>query len=1139
MKKIPAPRLALALTWGFTMLSIVILFASVHAVREKHQEAGVETATGYARLSAEHISGALKAVDLTLSILVDQLTEKKRLPGAVNGGMRPSDPAIAQYMELYRERLNGVAGLALTDVKGSMIKSVGNIVPVEILPSRFNEQLQSLASQQTAMSEAFRVSATSPLLMIVAKALHTPDGAFAGAVSVVIDLNETFTRFYSTLGLPSQATISLYDSDNHLLARYPELERQIGKTPQTPAVQLLLNAREGGKSAFAHSSIDQVDRLYVVESIGKFPVRLLVSLAEAQYMAPAITYSNMAIYIGLGLILFSIVLSYFAIRRRQVTDEANALIKSAQDSLMAHVAVLDRDGFIVSVNDGWREFANANAKELGVEPSHTGIGINYLEICQGANGDCSEEAADVRRGVQDVLNGHSPSYQTVYPCHSPAEKRWFQMMVAPLRTAKGGAVVSHTNITRLVQAEQALRESEQHFRTLANSGTAMIWTAGIDMGCGYFNEIWLNFTGRPLEQELGNGWTTGVHPEDISRCMHIYVAAFSRREAFAMDYRLRRRDGIYRWIQDYGTPRFDTQGQFIGYIGHCVDITERKESEESMRKLNQAVAQSPDAIIITDIEGNIEFVNQSFTANTGYQAEEVLGKNPRLLRSTKTPAEVHSSLWDAISRGQVWRGEVTNQRKDGSEIIHSATVAPVRDADGKTTHFLAIQRDITELRRVEAENLRLSLFDPLTGLPNRTMLIERMGRQLVQARLLDQQHALLIIDLDRFKTYNDARGHVQGDRLLVAVSRRLQDIFKSTEMLARMTGDEFALLLGDNPLLKENSGRHALSLANAVHAALQTPFEIDGEAITVTASIGIAMIPEVADDTTQDVVRRADTALHRAKENGGNQSAFFENKMLELVQQLFQIERDLRHGIQNGELRLFLQPQVLADGVMVGAEALVRWNHPEQGLISPVMFVPIAEESDLIVDIDTWITEEVCKVLSREAVSASQLRISVNISPRHFRQVGFVPWLKQVLAVHGTNPRQLTLEVTEGLVIDNMSDVIAKMNMLADMGIHFSLDDFGTGYSSLAHLKRLPINELKIDKAFVQDAPHDPNDGALVETILSIANYMHLKVVAEGVETLEQAEFLNVRAKVIHQGFLFGRPEPADVWLDRYFNKME
>jgi predicted signal transduction protein with EAL and GGDEF domain len=363
-------------------------------------------------------------------------------------------------------------------------------------------------------------------------------------------------------------------------------------------------------------------------------------------------------------------------------------------------------------------------------------------------------------------------------------------------------------------------------------------------------------------------------------------------------------------------------------------------------------------------------------------------------------------------------------------------------------------------------------------------------------------------------------------------------LLRDGDTLARLAGDEFAILLQDLGHHRDVASRRALAVAEKIHASMQLPFCFDrDDETTVTASVGITLIPESADDAPEDVLRRANTALHRAKDAGGNQTAFFENDMGVAARQRYTVERELRRAIPAGELRLYLQPQVDIAGHPVGAEALVRWQHPERGLLPPAVFIGIAEESDLIVDLGMWVLADVCRLMARETMAGYPLRLSANISPRHFRQPGFVPWVKDLLAATGADPTHLTLEVTEGLAIDNIDAIVAKMSELTALGIHFSVDDFGTGYSSLSYIKRMPIHELKIDKSFVQDAPIDPNDAALVETILSVAEHMHLQVVAEGVETEAQARFLNDRAGalgLIHQGYLYGKPAPAEDWIARW-----
>ena len=554
--------------------------------------------------------------------------------------------------------------------------------------------------------------------------------------------------------------------------------------------------------------------------------------------------------------------------------------------------------------------------------------------------------------------------------------------------------------------------------------------------------------------------------------------------------------------------------------------------EAQLRQLSLAVEQSPESVMITDLQARIEFVNETLLRISGYSREELIGQPARLLGSKLTPPERLAGLWQALRAGQAWSGELINRRKDGSLYTEAAWIAPIRQPDGSVTHYLAIKQDLTERQEADARIRHLSWYDPLTGLPNRVQLMQHLTQALATAG--GQTVALLLLNLDRFKTVNEARGQEAGDALLKALARRLRHTLPPGVLLARIGADEFAMAWSGLPADAQASHHALLQLAQRLHAALEEPLALGGpDRVTLTGSLGLATGPLGSDDSAAELLRRCTTALHRVKTAGGAETAVFEAEMGEAAQRRFRIERELREALRAGDqLQLFLQPQVNAQGQLVGAEALVRWQHPQQGMVSPAEFVPVAEESDLIVALGRWVFTEACRLSAQESAAGRPLRLSVNLSPRQFRQPDFVDWLRELLASSGADARLLTLEVTEGLVIDKIDEVVARMHELCALGLHFAIDDFGTGYSSLAYLKRLPIAELKIDKTFVQDAPVDRGDAALVETILAVARHMQLQVVAEGVETAAQAEFLAQRAAdVVYQGYLFGRPEPAAAWL--------
>lgn len=560
-------------------------------------------------------------------------------------------------------------------------------------------------------------------------------------------------------------------------------------------------------------------------------------------------------------------------------------------------------------------------------------------------------------------------------------------------------------------------------------------------------------------------------------------------------------------------------------------------SEASLRKLLRAVEQSPEAIVITDLREDIEYVNDAFVRRTGYEREEVVGRASAEYSSNGLAPAQREGLRTTLARGDSWAGEQVNYRKDGQALIESVVVAPIRQPDGRVSHYVELKQDITERKRAADEIHRLAHFDSLTGLPNRSTLMERLQTLHGRAgRPPSMQHALLLLDLDRFTTFNDARGSEMGDRLLCAVALRLSEILPAQSLLVRVAGDEFAVVLHGLGVDVSLASRHALAFAARLQATLLHPLRLEGDAqdAQLGASVGITLYPQSAGDSAHDALRRAGMALHRAKQAGGGRAAFFEQGMGEAAEQRFRLERELRQAIGAGELRLHLQSQVNVEGQLTGAEVLVRWQHPRDGLVPPGVFIPIAEESDLIVSLGEWVLAHACGLLAQPAFRERRLRLSVNLSARQFRQAGFVPQVRALLASSGADPRLLTLEVTEGLVIEDFDDTVAKMRELAELGVDISLDDFGTGYSSLAYLKRLPIQEIKIDRSFVHEAPTNADDGVLVEGILSVARHFGLRVVAEGVETQAQADFLSQRApEIVYQGYLFGRPEPDTQWLAR------
>ena len=548
--------------------------------------------------------------------------------------------------------------------------------------------------------------------------------------------------------------------------------------------------------------------------------------------------------------------------------------------------------------------------------------------------------------------------------------------------------------------------------------------------------------------------------------------------------------------------------------------------------LESTLSAIPDLLFELGLDGCIHHYRSARSGELAVPPEMFLG---RLLREVVPPeaaAGCHAALQAAhhtgYSSGHQFRlelGGVTHWFE--LSIARKESAAP-----GDEPRFIALSRDITERKQAEARSHQLAYFDALTGLPNRRMLLDRMEHALANAQKAAQVGAVLYIDLDNFKQINDARGHTVGDMLLMQVAQRLTQLQRPGDTVARLGGDEFVVLVHNVASDMESAGRAALLVAEEMRTALEAPYTIDTHLYSTTGSIGITLFPKRGEGV-EDLLREADTAMYRAKDLGRNRIRFYEAAMQADVQERLALEQDLKKAQALGQLAAFVQNQVDAAGNVVGGELLMRWDHPVRGNVPPSRFIPIAEASGLILRMGDWMIQQACETLSRLQGAGHALSLSVNVSERQFRQDDFVERVRHILAHTGANPALLILEVTESLLIEDLDDTIARMTEIVQLGVRFSIDDFGTGYSSLAYLKRLPLYELKIDKSFVDDTPDDPNDTAIVQSIISVARHLNLRVVAEGVETRAQADFLVESQCECLQGYLFGRPEPLAAWVGR------
>lgn len=581
---------------------------------------------------------------------------------------------------------------------------------------------------------------------------------------------------------------------------------------------------------------------------------------------------------------------------------------------------------------------------------------------------------------------------------------------------------------------------------------------------------------------------------------------------------------------DFG---YEDLARAIRYAMHRAELeTGLRENATRLNLSAQVVASAAESILVTDPNGIIESVNPAFTEMTGYSAEEAVGNTPRILNSGIQDSAFYEDFWRCITTTGGWQGEMWNRRKDGRIYPQWLTVRAVRDESGVTRHFVSIASDLTAIRRAESEVARLAHFDPLTGLPNRDRFKAELDLGLVRAQQMGQFGAVALLNLRRFREVNEALGFEAGDLLLKRLAQQLAQHLSGKDHLARVGADEFAMILVDLGAKRDDAARRALTILEHLLDVLRQPLAVTGEDYLAEAHVGVTLFPGAA-DVAPDVLRETETALRRVKQGAHESIAFFDTEMGDAARGRFNLEQELRYGITTDELRLFLQPQIDNAGNIAGFEALVRWQHPSLGLVPPGQFIPIAEDGNLIVSLDEWMLEQTCRLIANLTNRDHAISVSVNLSPRNFARDDLTERINRYLEETGANPGQLILEVTEGLFLHNTESAANKMRELAAHGIRFSLDDFGTGYSALSYLKKLPFHELKIDQSFIRDLPGDPDDVALVETILSVARHLKLHVVAEGVETAEQSAFLRSHGEVIQQGYLHGRPEPAQNWLSR------
>lgn len=684
------------------------------------------------------------------------------------------------------------------------------------------------------------------------------------------------------------------------------------------------------------------------------------------------------------------------------------------------------------------------------------------------------------------------------------------------------------DVSARMQAEERLRESEERFRATFQQAAVGIAHLALDGRWLRFNDKLCEIAGYTQVALLGATFQAITHPNDLARNLELQHQLIDGViENYSLEKRFTRKDGSEAWVAlteslvrtPAGAPKY--------FISVVEDISARKRTESSLLLAQRALESSANGIIITDClqpDNPVVYVNPAFERITGYSEAETLGRNCRFLSGDDHNQPGMAELRQAIEDKQEVRVVLRNFRKDGTLFWNELLVAPVRTEDGSVTHFVGVQNDISEQKRAEENLVHMATHDALTGLPNRSLLQDRIGQAIGRAERSQREIAVLFLDIDRFKNINDSLGHATGDALISILAQRLRSAVRMVDTVARVGGDEFVIVLTD-----VNHESDITQVLSNLLAAISQPVLIEGQDLSVSTSIGISTYPRDGRDVTS-LLKNADTAMYQAKAAGRNGFRFYAHDMNANAVDRLRLENDLRNAIKGNELMVHYQPQMeIESGRIVAAEALLRWNHPRHGLISPADFIPLAEETGLIVSIGEWVLRQVC-AQQRSWIEAGlpSIVIAVNLSPRQFHQPGIVEMIAQALRDYDLPSHLLELEITESSLMRNPEEAALLLGELSQMGFSLSVDDFGTGYSSLGYLKRFPLDALKIDRSFVTDIETNEDSASIAGAVIALAHSLGLKVVAEGVEQVTQMEYLRDLQCDMAQGYLLGRPMPAD-----------
>jgi diguanylate cyclase (GGDEF)-like protein/PAS domain S-box-containing protein len=832
---------------------------------------------------------------------------------------------------------------------------------------------------------------------------------------------------------------------------------------------------------------------------------------DAAQLATWQNYKGITFILVTALLLFSLL----QVRQRQLQRSETRFLATFEQAA-AGIALLAPDGRWLQVNQRLCALVGYSQEEL--------LRLSFQDITHGEDLDADLDL------LNQLLKGQRESYSL--------EKRyrrkdgqliWINLTVALVRDQQGQPdyfISVIEDIQARKQMELALQESETRLRLFIQHAPAALAMFDEQMRFMVVSNRWLSDYNLTDENIIGRSHYE-VFPEIPPRWREVHQRALAGEVLCADNDFIIRADGRHQWQRWEVRPWRRADGGIGGIVIFTEDISQQKEAELELR-IAATAFETRQAMIITDAEQSILRVNQAFSQTTGYRPDEVIGQTPALLKSGRHPADFYQRMWQELSRDRQWQGEIWNRRKNGEIYPEWLHISAVLDEQGQVCNYIGAFEDISQHKQAEAKIHSLSYFDVLTKLPNRRLFMDRLQQALLSSKRLDQLGAVFFIDLDNFSALNDTQSHDVGDRVLIEIGQRLVRSVHGDDTVARLGSDEFVVVAENLHQDRDGALVQAKELGERLLAAIRQPIPINGGEFVITASMGVSLFAGRS-DSVADLLKRADASMLQVKGTGRDRLHFFDHSMQQALEQRVSLEALLRKAIPE-QLVLHYQLQADIQGQPLGAEVLVRWQDPQQGLISPAAFIPLAEQSGLILPMGQWILRSACRQLQQwqGQTARRQLSLAVNVSPRQFQQADFVDQVAAALEEFGVPPQLLKLEITESLLLDDLASVMIKMDQIKALGVRFSLDDFGTGFSSLSYLKRLPFDQLKIDQSFVRDLHPGDRDAAIVRTIISLGQNLGMEVIAEGVETQTALEFLSAQGCNSYQGYLLARPVPME-----------